>query len=222
MTATPVTSASSPSRATSASTCPCSGLGGAGARCAGRASWTTSTASCCPAGSRPRSTSWSGPSSCATRCARLARRAAGLRLVRRDDHAGRPDRRRPARPADPRRSRHHGPAQRLRPAGRLVRGGPALPGSRGRPAPGRRLRAVFIRAPWVEEAGAGVEVLGTVEDGPAEGRIVAVRQGNLLATSFHPEVTGDHRVHESFRPWCGQPAADPGAGDSVSSPGSST
>jgi len=59
-------------------------------------------------------------------------------------------------------------------------------------------KAVFIRAPWVEEVGAGVEVLATVETGPAAGKIVAVRQGNLLATSFHPEVTGDHRIHEYF------------------------
>ena len=46
--------------------------------------------------------------------------------------------------------------------------------------------------------GAGVEVLATVETGPAAGKIVAIRQGNLLATSFHPEVTGDHRIHEYF------------------------
>jgi pyridoxal 5'-phosphate synthase pdxT subunit len=59
-------------------------------------------------------------------------------------------------------------------------------------------RAIFIRAPWVEEVGAGVEVLATVETGPAAGKIVAIRQGNLLATSFHPEVTGDHRIHEYF------------------------
>jgi 5'-phosphate synthase pdxT subunit len=57
---------------------------------------------------------------------------------------------------------------------------------------------VFIRAPWVEKAGAGVEVLGRVVGGPADGRIVAVRQGNLLATSFHPELTGDTRVHALF------------------------
>jgi 5'-phosphate synthase pdxT subunit len=63
---------------------------------------------------------------------------------------------------------------------------------------GEPLRAVFIRAPWVEEVGEGVEVLGQVEEGPAAGRIVAVRQGVLLATSFHPEVTGDARVHEMF------------------------
>lgn len=58
--------------------------------------------------------------------------------------------------------------------------------------------AVFIRAPWVESVDPGVEVLGRVADGPAAGRIVAVRQGNLLATSFHPELTGDLRVHRLF------------------------
>ena len=60
------------------------------------------------------------------------------------------------------------------------------------------MRAVFIRAPWVESAAPEVEVLARVPDGPAAGRIVAVRQGNVLATSFHPEVTGDRRVHEYF------------------------
>lgn len=60
------------------------------------------------------------------------------------------------------------------------------------------VRAVFIRAPWVERAGAGVEVLATVPSGSAAGRVVAVRQGNVLATSFHPEVTGDLRVHRLF------------------------
>jgi len=64
--------------------------------------------------------------------------------------------------------------------------------------PGGPLRAVFIRAPWVEEVGPGVEVLATVRSGARAGRIVAVRQGNLLATSFHPEITGDHRVHRLF------------------------
>jgi 5'-phosphate synthase pdxT subunit len=60
------------------------------------------------------------------------------------------------------------------------------------------LHAVFIRAPWVEAAGEGVQVLGRVEGGAADGKIVAVRQGNLLATSFHPELTGDPRVHALF------------------------
>ena len=64
--------------------------------------------------------------------------------------------------------------------------------------PGEQLHAVFIRAPWVEEHGEGVEVLGRVVGGPADGRIVAVRQGNLVATSFHPELTGDRRVHALF------------------------
>ena len=50
----------------------------------------------------------------------------------------------------------------------------------------------------LEEVGEGVEVLARVEDGPAAGRIVAVRQGSLMATSFHPEVTGDHRFHQLF------------------------
>jgi 5'-phosphate synthase pdxT subunit len=59
-------------------------------------------------------------------------------------------------------------------------------------------KAVFIRAPWVEELGEGVEALATVEAGPAKGRVVAIQAGNLLATSFHPEVTGDHRIHEYF------------------------
>ncbi len=63
---------------------------------------------------------------------------------------------------------------------------------------GEPVRAVFIRAPWVEEAGESVQVLARVEHGPAAGRIVAVRQGDLLVTSFHPEVTGDHRVHQLF------------------------
>jgi len=60
------------------------------------------------------------------------------------------------------------------------------------------MRAVFIRAPWVESVGEGVDVLARVPDGPAAGRVVAVRQQNVLATSFHPEVTGDHRVHRFF------------------------
>ncbi len=60
------------------------------------------------------------------------------------------------------------------------------------------VHAVFIRAPWVEETGPEVEVLGRVEDGAAAGRIVAVRQGSLMATSFHPEVGGDDRVHRLF------------------------
>ncbi|PPJ27319.1 pyridoxal 5'-phosphate synthase glutaminase subunit PdxT [Nocardia nova] len=77
------------------------------------------------------------------------------------------------------------------------------------------IRAVFIRAPWVERVGDGVEVLARVPHRPrpgtvvaedpsvgdpreAAGRIVAVRQGSVIATSFHPEVTGDLRVHRLF------------------------
>jgi 5'-phosphate synthase pdxT subunit len=53
--------------------------------------------------------------------------------------------------------------------------------------------AAFIRAPWVAEAGPAVEVLAEVE-----GRVVAVRQGDLLATAFHPELTGERRLHRWF------------------------
>jgi pyridoxal 5'-phosphate synthase pdxT subunit len=58
---------------------------------------------------------------------------------------------------------------------------------------GEPFSAVFIRAPWVERAGAGVTVLA--QD---EGRIVAVRQGALIATAFHPELTSDRRIHRLF------------------------
>ncbi|MGZ4426589.1 MAG: pyridoxal 5'-phosphate synthase glutaminase subunit PdxT [Nocardioidaceae bacterium] len=58
--------------------------------------------------------------------------------------------------------------------------------------------AMFIRAPWVEKVGQQVDVVARVASGPAVGRIVAVRQANLLATSFHPEITGDHRIHALF------------------------
>jgi len=53
--------------------------------------------------------------------------------------------------------------------------------------------AVFIRAPWVERVGAGVEVLARAGE-----HIVAVRQGSVIATAFHPEITGDRRVHKLF------------------------
>ena len=63
---------------------------------------------------------------------------------------------------------------------------------------GEPLHAVFIRAPWVEQVGPAATALGrTVGDGEA-GRIVVVRQQNLLATSFHPELTGDARLHAYF------------------------
>lgn len=68
--------------------------------------------------------------------------------------------------------------------------------------PGPPMHAVFIRAPWVERVGAGVEVLGRVGSGPAAGRIVAVRQGNAIATAFHPELTGDLRLHRYLVELC--------------------
>ncbi|MET9960168.1 pyridoxal 5'-phosphate synthase glutaminase subunit PdxT [Streptomyces sp. NPDC006326] len=58
---------------------------------------------------------------------------------------------------------------------------------------GGPVEGVFIRAPWVESVGAAAEVLATYD-----GHTVAVRQGNVLATSFHPELTGDDRVHAYF------------------------
>jgi 5'-phosphate synthase pdxT subunit len=63
----------------------------------------------------------------------------------------------------------------------------------GGAGPGTPFHAVFIRAPWVERTGEHVTVLGT-----DNGRIVAVRQGPLLATAFHPELTPDRRIHELF------------------------
>ncbi len=70
----------------------------------------------------------------------------------------------------------------------------ALDGVEGRPT-----HAVFIRAPWVERVGRGVEVWGSVTPpGTCTSRIVAVRQGPVMATSFHPEVTDDLRIHRRF------------------------
>ena len=62
----------------------------------------------------------------------------------------------------------------------------------------RPFHAMFIRAPWVEKVGQDVEVVARVATGEAVGRIVAVRQAALLATSFHPEITGDPRIHAMF------------------------
>ncbi len=66
---------------------------------------------------------------------------------------------------------------------------------------GGPVRAVFIRAPWVESTGRGVEVLARVPStvrGPASGKVVAVRQGPVMATAFHPEQSGDARLHDLF------------------------
>jgi 5'-phosphate synthase pdxT subunit len=61
-----------------------------------------------------------------------------------------------------------------------------------------KVRSVFIRAPWVESVGREVEVLAEITDSFGVNHPVAVRQANLLATSFHPELTGDNRVHRFF------------------------
>jgi 5'-phosphate synthase pdxT subunit len=63
---------------------------------------------------------------------------------------------------------------------------------------GPPFHAVFIRAPWVERVGASATVVARINAGPATGRIVAVRQRHVLATAFHPELTGDLRVHRHF------------------------
>jgi 5'-phosphate synthase pdxT subunit len=60
---------------------------------------------------------------------------------------------------------------------------------------GSTMHATFIRAPWVEEIGPGVEVLATTPDGEGADRIVAVQRGSVIATAFHPEISGDDRVH---------------------------
>ncbi len=59
--------------------------------------------------------------------------------------------------------------------------------------PGESFRGVFIRAPWIERVGSGVDVLAH-----HDGHIVAARCGDLLATTFHPELTGDPRIHRYF------------------------
>ena len=63
---------------------------------------------------------------------------------------------------------------------------------------GHQLRAVFIRAPWVEEIGSNVEVISSVVTPSGEKHPVAVRQKHLMATSFHPELTHDLAVHRYF------------------------
>ena len=66
-------------------------------------------------------------------------------------------------------------------------------------SPGGPMHAVFIRAPWVESIDNGVEILGAVvPPGMVESRIIAVRHENVMATSFHPEVTDDLRIHRYF------------------------
>lgn len=65
------------------------------------------------------------------------------------------------------------------------------------------IKAVFIRAPWVERVGPEVEVLASIDSHP-----VAVRSRTLLATSFHPELTGDHRIHQYFVEKVARPAIE--------------
>ena len=125
----------------------------------------------------------------------LRRRAAGLRHLRGHDPAGHRRARRPRRPALLRGHRHHRPPQRLRPPGRLVRGRPrrgrprrraaATPcssGPRWSSGPGRRSRC------WPRCRAAGAS--------PA--RPVVCRQGPVLVAAFHPELTGDRRLHRLF------------------------
>ena len=78
-------------------------------------------------------------------------------------------------------------AERVRPPGRELRGRPR------RRATAEPLRAVFIRAPWIEEAGPAVEVLAEVDGHP-----VLAREGRFLVAAFHPELTDDTRIHELF------------------------
>jgi pyridoxal 5'-phosphate synthase pdxT subunit len=70
----------------------------------------------------------------------------------------------------------------------------------------QKVHAVFIRAPWVEEIGKNVKVLATVVSPDGQSHPVAVQEGNLLATSFHPELTGDHRIHRYFIEEIARPA----------------
>ncbi len=124
----------------------------------------------------------------------IAERHAGLRLVRRHDHAGQRGARRPARPARLRRHRHDGAAQRVRPSGRLVRGDGELDG-----VDGGAFHAVFIRAPWVERVGAERRGAGAGRARvPPPVGLWRFGSANLLATAFHPELTGDLRVHRFF------------------------
>jgi 5'-phosphate synthase pdxT subunit len=69
------------------------------------------------------------------------------------------------------------------------------------------LRAVFIRAPWVESVGVGVQVLASQEHA-SQAHAVAVQQNGLLATSFHPELTGDNRIHRYFIESVARPALE--------------
>src|SRR4029453_14560213 len=114
-------------------------------------------------------------------------RTAGARDLRRHDLPGPGGR--GAAPGPARGAGRAGAAQRLRAAGGLLRGRGGRQGG-GRGGGGGGVAGAFIRAPWVADAGPEVEVLAEVE-----GKVVAVRQGNLLATAFHPELSGEVRLH---------------------------
>ena len=117
------------------------------------------------------------------RSRRVAGRHAGVRHLRRAHHRGARDRR--GRPAAARPHRHRGPAQRLRPSGAQLRGRSAVAGLAGAPP----LRAVFIRAPWIERAGPGVEVLAE----PPRAR----RRGARGRRAGHRLPPGAHRRYEA-------------------------
>jgi 5'-phosphate synthase pdxT subunit len=74
---------------------------------------------------------------------------------------------------------------------------------------GPPVHAVFIRAPWVERVGPGVEVLACVEGPDGSPRPVVVRSGAVVAASFHPELTGEHRLHRSWLDTVGSAPAAP-------------
>ena len=127
-----------------------------------------------------------------------------VRHLRRDDHAGRPHRGRRRRPGDDRRARRRGAPQRVRPPGRLLRG-------RRRPSPApRRTRSTRCSSGprGSRRSGRRRGRRHRAPPGPAAGRIVAVRQRHLLATSFHPEVTGDTGIHALFVDVVREPPAD--------------
>jgi 5'-phosphate synthase pdxT subunit len=71
-------------------------------------------------------------------------------------------------------------------------------------------RAVFIRAPWVEKVGPDVQILARIGEEASEGRIVAARQGAVLVTAFHPELTSDLRLHRLFVTMVEEQQSSPG------------
>ena len=128
------------------------------------------------------------------------RRPAGLRHLRRHDPAGRDGRSTAGTTSAVRGHRPHGSAQRVRPPGGFVR---VRPGGRATRA-GAAARRVHPGARWSRRAGAGVEVLATLPTGRARATVtgphrpVVCRQGPVLVTAFHPELTADRRLHRLF------------------------